>query len=310
MIDEKTPTVLPNDGDVLEEFIEEYEQSFAPLKENNEAKIIWADENKKEKTAYSIVYLHGFGASRGEGNPWHRAVAQKFGCNLYLSRLYAHGLKGDRIFERFSYKKYISSAIEACRIGQQIGENVLVMGTSAGGALALYVAGSKKCPVPIKGLMLASPLVHIYGYESIFLESKVGRSLAGMIRGTNYKRRLMHEQSGVSDKIWYPYIPIEAALELGKLVEHKLIPSLFKKITCPVFAGYYNKDGKSHDNVVSPHAIESMVNRLGTSPEKRCVVNFTEAQTHVISSGLFSKAVPELIARTVLFLKKIGLTIV
>lgn len=296
------PSALPNEGEELEDLIQEHEQSFAPLKEKNEAKIIWTDKNKKYKTEYSIVYLHGFEASRREGNPWHRAVAQKFGCNLYLSRLYDHGLKRKRYLEDYNYEKYLASAVDACRVAQKIGKKVLVMGTSAGGALALYAAGSERCPVRVKGLMLASPLVHIYSYESILLETKLGRKLTTLFQGYDYKRKIVNH-SEIEREIWYPYIPINAALELGRMVEKEITSSLFKNITCPVFVGYYNKNEQFHDQVVSPHAILTMVNQLATPPTKRKAVNFPEAGTHTIGSGLLSNAVPELIVQTVLFLK-------
>ncbi len=319
------PSALPNDGDELEKLIQEHEQSLAPLKEDNEAKIIWNDEGEKEKTEYSIVYLHGFGASRGEGDPWHRAVAQKFCCNLYLARLHNHGLKRKRFFEGFRYKKLLDSAIEACRIGQKIGEKVLVTGTSTGASLALCAAGSGQCPVPIKGLLLVSPLIHFYGYQSLFLENKTGRTLAEIILGSNYKQPLFPNNFPASPvgrqkksseaeiisaekNIWYPYVPLRAALELGRMVEKEITPSLFKKVKCPVFVGYYNKNARLHDRIVSPHAIESMFNQFGTPPAKLQLVNFPEAKSHVIGNGLLSNAVPELIVRSVLFLRgKVGI---
>lgn len=304
---EHFPSALPSASINIEKLIYKHEHSFKPLKKDNNAQIIWADKHQKEKTAYSIVYLHGFGASWGEGDPWHRAVAQKFNCNLYLARLHSHGLKRRNFFKNFTYQKYLNSAIEACRIGQQIGENVLVMGTSAGGALALYAAGSKQCPVSVKALMLCSPLIHLYSYESLFLENKVGRYLAKLIKGNSYKRRLNTNKAIARETIWYPYIPIKAALELGKMVEKILSPNLFKNVQCPVFTGYYNKDSLFHDRAVSPHAIPSMVQMLGTSPNERYTANFPKAQAHVICNGLLSKSVPELITQTVLFLKNIGL---
>src|SRR4051812_43062228 len=74
----------------LEQFVAKQE-SLHKLKPNNEARIIWADSSK-QKTAFSIVYLHGFSASQEEGDPVHIATAKKFGCNLYLSRLAEHGI--------------------------------------------------------------------------------------------------------------------------------------------------------------------------------------------------------------------------
>ena len=44
------------------------------LKPDNEARIVWADSSR-QKTAYAIVYLHGFSASLGEGDPTDTDIA-------------------------------------------------------------------------------------------------------------------------------------------------------------------------------------------------------------------------------------------
>ncbi|MFZ8461094.1 alpha/beta hydrolase, partial [Staphylococcus aureus] len=71
------------------------------IKENNEARIVWANDTLKQKTNYAIVYLHGFSASQEEGNPVHRNIAKQFGCNLYLARLAEHGI--DTVDALFNY---------------------------------------------------------------------------------------------------------------------------------------------------------------------------------------------------------------
>src|SRR5687767_3811109 len=82
---------VPPQPDELEGYISSIE-SVHKLKPDNEARIIWADNTKKEKTPFSIVYLHGFSASQGEGEPVHRDIAKHFGYNLYLPRLAEHGI--------------------------------------------------------------------------------------------------------------------------------------------------------------------------------------------------------------------------
>jgi hypothetical protein len=79
------PTV-PTQADSLENYIQQQE-SKQPLKPGNEARIVWNNDSLKNQTEFAIVYLHGFSASQMEGDPVHRNLAKKFGCNLYLSRL-------------------------------------------------------------------------------------------------------------------------------------------------------------------------------------------------------------------------------
>lgn len=299
---------LPNNGLELENLIHESELEFAPLKAGNEAKIIWAN-NRKEKTKYSIVYLHGFTASHIEGQPWHTTLARHFGCNLYLARLHSHGLDKENFFEGFNYPALLDSVLEACRIGQKLGENVLLMGTSTGGGLALHAAGSLHYPVTIKGLLLVSPLIHFYGYQALLLENKVGRFLAKII-SKNYIYNLNGELLPGEQQVWYPYTPLNAAIELGEMLQQMLRPELFSNVRCPVFTGYYFKDKIEHDYIVSPHAIQTMFKQLGTADAKKRLVNFTNAGSHVICSDIISNSVEELINESIRFLEDVvGITL-
>jgi pimeloyl-ACP methyl ester carboxylesterase len=109
------------------------------LKKNNEARIVWADSTKS-KTKYAVVYLHGFSASQEEGNPVHRRFAEKFGCNLYLSRLADHGVDTTEQLMLFTADRAWESAKEALAIGKKLGDKVILMSTSTGGTLALMLA--------------------------------------------------------------------------------------------------------------------------------------------------------------------------
>jgi hypothetical protein len=60
----------------IDDYVSEMESSYK-IKENNEAKIIWADSSH-QVTEYAIVYLHGFSASQMEGDPVHRNIAKQF----------------------------------------------------------------------------------------------------------------------------------------------------------------------------------------------------------------------------------------
>src|SRR5699024_7876407 len=214
------PATLPDDPFVLEAAIDQHEKQAAPLKKGANATIIWNDKHRKNKTPYSIVYLHGFKASRGEGSPIHKTIARTFGCNLYLARLHSHGLKTNQPFKEFSSAQFIQSAIDACRIGQKIGEKVLLMGTSTGGALALYAAGSSQYSIPIAGLILYSPLIHIYGASSLLLENRLSRTILSWTAGKDLMLGVQFfppQEKAIS----YPSYLLNGASVLGQTI-HQL----------------------------------------------------------------------------------------
>src|SRR6187549_3219880 len=125
----------------LEKFVAANEASHK-LKPDNEARIVWANDSARQKTSYAIVYLHGFSACEEEGNPVHRDIAKRFGCNLYLSRLAEHGIDTIEQLVNLTVDNYWQSAKQALAIGKQLGDKVILMGTSTGGTLALQLGAA------------------------------------------------------------------------------------------------------------------------------------------------------------------------
>lgn len=303
------PANLPDDPEALEALIARREQQARPLKRGAEARIVWSNEQRKQKTPYALVYLHGFRGSQGEGAPTHRTVARLFGCNLYLSRLYGHGQIKSNKFGDLRPHHLVRSAEEACRIGQQIGKKVILMGTSTGAALSLYLAGSAAFRSAISGLILYSPLIHLYGIHSLLLENRWIRGLLAHIPGRNHQLRRGDPFTPRENHIWYRSYRLNGALALGEMTQELMRPSLFKRVQCPAFIGYYYKDRYQHDRVVSTSAIKRMAAGLGTPPAERVLRNFPGAGSHVICSGILSESVQEVIDESGRFLReKIGLT--
>ena len=60
----------------LDSYVRQHE-SLHKLRPDNEARIVWANDSSKNVTEYAILYLHGFSASQGEGDPVHKRIAKK-----------------------------------------------------------------------------------------------------------------------------------------------------------------------------------------------------------------------------------------
>jgi pimeloyl-ACP methyl ester carboxylesterase len=116
----------------LEQEVIAAENQTPHLKPNNQAEIVWYNPQKKTKTKYCLVYLHGFSASRFEGYPVHRDFAHRYGCNLYLNRLAGHGTDEPEAFLNLTPEQLLQSAKEAIAIAQQLGEEVIIMASSTG----------------------------------------------------------------------------------------------------------------------------------------------------------------------------------
>ena len=53
--------------------------------------VIWNDPTARHKTPLSLVYIHGFSASRKDIAPVIESLAGTLGANAFLTRLAAHG---------------------------------------------------------------------------------------------------------------------------------------------------------------------------------------------------------------------------
>ncbi|NNM67255.1 MAG: hypothetical protein HKM06_04485, partial [Spirochaetales bacterium] len=62
------------------------ESQFLSLKPWAAKKILWADPAHKSKTKISLVYLHGYSATRKEISPSVEDLAAQIGANVFFTR--------------------------------------------------------------------------------------------------------------------------------------------------------------------------------------------------------------------------------
>lgn len=294
---------LPYSPGELEAAVRSRSKESGELKPGTEARIVWADRETKKPTPVSLVYLHGFSASHGEGAPVHEDTARRYGLNLYLARLSGHGLTDPALFDELTAEDLLESAAFAFAVGQRIGRKVILMGTSTGASLSLYLASAVD-KTELHGLILYSPLVDFYGIKSWLLTNRWGRTLLSLVPGKRYEIR-----STVGDPeektIWYTRYRMASVLALGELIERIMTPRTFSGITAPTFVGYYYQNRDHHDDVVSVPAIHRMYEQISTPVGQKIIENFPGAGSHVICSPLLSKTVNSVKQKTFEFSEKI-----
>jgi esterase/lipase len=275
---------LPASLTELEKQISDSEKSVKGIKPDNEARIIWADTSKKEKTKIAFLYLHGFSASQAEGDPVHKDLAKKYAANLYLSRLAEQGIEqGDSTMINLTAGTYEASAERALAIAEQLGDEVVVIGTSTGGALTLFLASRHP---EIKAIVLYSPCVRLYDGTAVILNKPWGLQIARLASGGQVKK--FESEGEAHSNYWQLQYRIEALVALQNLVTNTMKPEVFSKIKCPVFLGYYFKNEIEQDNTVSVPAMLKMFDELGTPETLKRKMTFPEAGAHVISSYIRS----------------------
>ena len=278
------PTV-PGNSISLEQYIANKESAHK-LRPDNEARIVWANDSLRERTEYSIVYLHGFSASQAEGEPAHRDIAKKFGCNLFLARLAEHGIDTTEPLQRLTVDAYWQSVKEAFAIGKQIGNKVILVGNSTGGTLGLKLASEYK---DVHALVLLSPNIEICDGAAWVLNNPWGLQLARMILGSNYIES--KDKRPIYKQYWSSPYRIEGAVALQELVESTMSEETFRKVSQPVLMLYYYKDEIHQDSVVKVSAMKKMFEQLGTAPAQKRAVAMPNAGNHVLSSYIKSNDV-------------------
>ncbi|MDP6189264.1 MAG: alpha/beta hydrolase [Gammaproteobacteria bacterium] len=155
--------------------IEDLDQFLAAAEENTRAlrpaagkTVIWGGK-PGTKTAISIVYVHGFAASRNEIRPVPDLLAKELGANLFFARLTGHGQDGQALVDS-THKQWLSDTIAAINIGHTLGDKVILMGCSTGctllhialgmgykAAAAIYIAPNFGLRSPLRALCLQMP---------------------------------------------------------------------------------------------------------------------------------------------------------
>jgi esterase/lipase len=293
-------TDIPDSVSQIDAYIAAKE-SKTILKPGNEARVIWADSTQPTKTKIVFMYVHGFSASPMEGDPLHREVAKKFDANLLLARVAGHGVPdSDSTFATVTADEYYQSVENYYAIAKKLGDEVVVLGTSFGGAMSLVLAANHP---EIKALMLYGPCIAIKDPNATLLDNPWGLQMAHLITGSDY-RDIPVMAPGHAEN-WSLHYRLEGVVAVQNLLTHAMTKEVFEKVKIPVFLGYYYKDEEHQDNVVSVDAMKVMFEQVGTPAGLKKSEAFPNSGNHVITSNLLGKLTDKPIASSEAFLRDV-----
>ncbi|MDQ0641374.1 esterase/lipase [Pedobacter sp. W3I1] len=261
-------------------------ESMHKIKPGNEAEIIWAD-TLHQQTEYAIVYLHGFSASKTEGNPVYLNLAKELNANLYLARLADHGIDTLAPMQYFTADRLWETSKQAYAIGKKLGKKVILVGTSTGGTVALKLAATYP---EINSLILLSPNVAINDKNAWLLNNPWGLQIARKVVGGD--ERKVDDRTDEYKKYWYTNYRLESLVELEEFIESSMVKTTFKKVKQPVLMLYYYKNELEQDPVVRVDAMLKMFDELGTPNNLKRKVAIPDAGNHVMGSYITSKDLP------------------
>jgi len=255
------------------------------IKQGNEAKIIFVDDSLKNKTEWSLVYIHGFSASEKEGDPINREFAKRYGMNLYLARMSDHGIDTTDALLNMTSDRLWKTAKQALAVGEQLGNKVILMSTSTGGTLSLLLAS--KYPEKISALINFSPNVKINDPAAFLLNDPWGLQIARLAKGSDYN--ITGTEDDETAQYWNNKYRLEAVVNLQQLVETSMTTKTFTKVVCPSLTVAYYKDEEHQDPTVKVEAEEWMNSEISTPKELKRFVKLPNVGGHPLASGILSK---------------------
>ena len=288
---------VPDNLVKLQKWINTKEILQGNVRPGNASKIIFND-SIPQKTEYSVIYYHGFTASGMEGDPVHRNISNVLGANLYIPRLFGHGLEEEESMLNFNNDDFWKSGKEALEVAKKLGEKVIILGTSHGGSLALALGDDPS----IEAMLLFGPNIAVFDPKAKLLSKPWGLQIGRLVKGGNYHE---WEANDEKKKYWSTKTRLEAMTHMQKFLDVKMRRSVFKKVKVPVFLAYYYKNDNLQDNVVSVPAMLKMYDQLGTPDSLKLKQAFPEVGDHVLTSYISTQYYDVVTKASLAFLSKI-----
>ena len=145
---------VPSDVD-LDSYLKNSEISLGDVPEEAQKKIIWSNE-EKNKTEIAIAFLPGFSTTNFQQKEFFDKLSKELNANIFLSRLSGHGREypGSK---QMSAENYLKDTSEAIEIAKRIGNKVILIGYSLGGALTTAASFDKELSKDLHGVVLFAP---------------------------------------------------------------------------------------------------------------------------------------------------------
>jgi esterase/lipase len=291
LVNAASTAALPDDIDAFLAASERNAAAAFPLIPNTEKRIVWREPSVRSKVA--VVYLHGFSATRQETAPLAEQVAIALEANLFETRLRGHGRAESPLLD-VTAEDWLDDVTEALAIGARIGEQVIVIGTSTGGTLALAMS-QHEAAKSVTHFILISPNIQPSNETAHWATRPAGRLIARLFVGPTRSWEPRNEQQA---RYWSTTYPTAAAIEVMRLVDYvnALLPLDLDANLLVMMS--------PDDKVVSPLATQYAFNRID-APRKK-IIEFLDSHdpsSHVLAGDILApQSTPGVAARIVEFI--------
>ncbi len=280
---------IPASLDDLDDYLIEREGQYEDIVPGAEKIILWADETPA-RTEYSVVFFHGFSSSRPELDPLPMMVADSLDANLFYTRLRGHG-RTPEAFATPTANDWLNDTAEAMEIGRATGRQVILMGSSTGCLLALWLSRHEEYSTDVYANILLSANIYPANKQTRLFLYPLGTKFAQLVMGEEREWEPYNE--GMA-KYWNHKYNWKAVTPMIVLVEHIKKTVDLTSIEVPTLFLYTEKD-----EVVDISEIEQAYAALG-SEEKR-IRNLSEVTEHTMAGDIISPESTDLVYEEIMF---------
>ena len=274
-----TPTQRPMPPDsiaALDLWLAANESQFPDIKPGNAKGIIWYD-GQRRRTPWSVIYLHGFSASRQETAPVTERVAEALGANAYYTRFAGHGRQQPDAMGEASAQDWMADATEALRIGQTLGDRVLIISCSTGATLATWLAtgenGNK-----VAAHVFISPNFGPKDKRSEIINGPWGKQIALALEG-DY--RSWPNATLAESNAWTTRYPTRALFPMMAMVK-QVRESDLSVFQTPLLVLYSDKD-----ETVDPIETQAAFTRIGSALKSIEPISYSQSKgQHVLAGAI------------------------
>ena len=277
---------LPAD---LDQYLAQSEAKYSDIIPGAEKTIIWANATKT-RSPLSIIYLHGYSATRQETVPLSDKLAAQLGANLFYTRLSGHGRSNAAMAEP-TVNDWFNDATEALEIGKQLGEKVIVIGTSTGGTLATWLAEQPNTDAVLAYVMI-SPNFAPRDSNAEILTLPWAQQFAPLLLGSEYSwtpQNAGHAQYWIHS---YPSTALVTMMGMVKFVRESDLESIEK----PVLLIY-----SPNDQVVNSAEVERRFKQIGSDiKEIQPILDSGNPENHVLAGNILAPNNTEVVKELIL----------
>ena len=264
--------------------IAQSEAASAGIRPGAEKQIVWAHGDHR-RTALSIVYVHGFSASAGEIRPVPDRIAEKMAANLFYTRLAGHGMDGQAL-ARASLADWQDDLRQAIKIGAMLGERIILIGTSTGGALVTWALAQPSLARNVAAAVLLSPNYRLKAAGAFLLEAPFARQMVHLALG---RTRHAEAATDLQRRIWTAHYPTDALLPMAQTVRLARRTKV-EAIRTPALFLY-----SPADRIVDPERTLQVARRWGGPHQEMALARTGDPNNHVLAGDAYSPDTSDLL---------------